>query len=273
MKLKKLLAGILNDNELSHMVNSFDLVGDILIIDIPQQLQNKEKQIGTKLLESVPHTKVIAKREGPHHGTHRIRNLVIIAGEQRKETLHKENGITLHLNPWEVYYSVRSSNERLRIANEIKPGEKIAILGSGAAPFPLVLAKHSRSALIIGIEKNPQAHSYAIINLQINKLQHRIKLLRGNAATLLPLQNIQYDRILNILPTNHIFFLPYSLQALRPGGILNHYAMVHKKNTADIIEIIKKACHNAGHRIKDISIKKCGHCGSQTDRCCFTVQL
>lgn len=273
MKLKKLLADILNDNELSHMVNSFDLVGDILIIDIPQLLQNKEKQIGTKLLESVARAKVIAKREGPHHGTYRTRNLVIIAGEQRKETLHKENGITLQLNPWEVYYSVRSSNERLRIAKEITTGEKIAVLGSGTAPFPLVLAKHSRPALIIGIEKNPQAHSYAIKNLHINKLQHRVKLLLGDAGTLLPLQNIQYDRILNILPTNHIFFLPYSLQALRTGGILHHYAMVHQKKMGEIIETIKKACHNAGHRIKDISIKKCGHCGSQTDRCCFTVQL
>ncbi len=274
MQLKQGLKEILTENEIKLMTNNYDLVGDILILDLPRQLKAKEKQIGKRILNFVHNAKVVAGRGTIHQGEYRTRDLQLIGGEQRQETMHKESGIRLYLNPWEVYFSVRSSGERLTLAQEIQPGEKIAVLGSGIGPFPLVLAKHSNPAMIIGIEKNPAAHRFAVKNLATNKLAEKVRFIQGDATTLRQ-QGEQYDRVINVLPTRHTELLPCSLQSVRQGGTLNHYAMVHGKDTATIINQIETACHNGGHYIdkKNISIRKCGHTGSQTDRCCFTVQL
>ena len=51
MKLRQALKGKLNKKEMEVLVTSYDMVGDIAIIDIPIELEKKQKLIGETLLK------------------------------------------------------------------------------------------------------------------------------------------------------------------------------------------------------------------------------
>ena len=154
MKLKVALKGELSQEELDLLVSSYDMVGDIAIIIIPPELEHRESLIGQTILKFHKNIKVVAKRDGNYEGEYRTIPLKIIAGENRKETEYREHGLRFHLNPEEVYFSVRLNNERKRLASLVKPGESILVMFSGIGVFPLVIAKHSDAREIVGIEKN-----------------------------------------------------------------------------------------------------------------------
>ena len=274
MHIKEVLCKILTDAEIDAMIWSYDRIGDILITIIPESLQKKENLIGEVLLQSHPTIRVVCKRMGIHQGEFRTRELQIIAGENRKETLHKENGIRLYLNPETVYYSVRMGGERLRLANLIQPRERVAVLCSGVGPFPLTMAKHSQARWIIGIEKNPAAHSFALKNVLLNRAEKRVRFYLGDAAQILSSLPYQFDRIVTVLPTGDTSMLVNcSLSYLAARGTLHHYTMVNQGDTQQVAEQITRVCSEHARTIATLTSHRCGHCGPQTDRYCFTLQV
>src|SRR3989338_6542477 len=119
--LKELCKGMLTEKDISLLPSSFDVVGDILIFaDFPKALKRKEKKIGEKILSSLNNVKVVCKKTKLYGGRYRTPKLSILAGEKRKETLHKENSIIIKLDVEKVYFSPRLSHERERINREVK---------------------------------------------------------------------------------------------------------------------------------------------------------
>ena len=51
MKLKELLKGKLTEEEMKKLVTSYDVIGSIAIIEIPEELQSKEKEIGEAIIK------------------------------------------------------------------------------------------------------------------------------------------------------------------------------------------------------------------------------
>jgi len=173
MAVKDHLKSKLTEKELSLVPTSFDVVGNIIIFsEFPKQLIKKEKIIGEAFLKEFNNAKTICKKTKKYSGKFRTPTLKIIAGEKNKETVHKENGVILKLDVEKVYFSMRSANERLRIANLIKKGEEVLVMFSGCAPFPCVFAKKSQAKYIYGIEINPIAHKYAVENIKTNKINN-----------------------------------------------------------------------------------------------------
>jgi hypothetical protein len=183
MQLRPLLAKQFSDIDPRRLPGGFDRVGDIAIISLVPEATPHARAIGELLLAHHPSLKVIARRTGDYTGEFRTRPLAVVAGEDRLQTLHRENGVVLHLDLARVYYSVRSAHERARIAALVRSGERVGVLCSGIGPFPLVIARHSAAATVIGIEKNPVAHGYALKNLQANRALRRICFVHGDVAT------------------------------------------------------------------------------------------
>ena len=93
--------------ELPH---SYDIIGSILIFESKQKMTKiQEKKIAEELLKINKNIKIIAKKADIYKGKYRTRKIQIIAGENRKETLHKENGIKIKLDVEKCYFSSRSS--------------------------------------------------------------------------------------------------------------------------------------------------------------------
>ena len=269
--LDSVLSEYLDKKELSIFPSSFDFIGDILIIELPKTLIKKEKQIGKCLLKFFKQVKVVARKSGIHKGEFRTRKLKIIAGENRKETLYKENGVLIKLNVETCYFSERLSHERLRIANQIKPGEEVLVMFSGVAPYPLVISKNSKARWIYAIEMNPTAHKFARENVHLNKANNIIvlegdvrKVIKETANALIGLkthyQRSQLDKRLAKKPKLielHLFMediyeklrdLEAAIQKIRKNGIqvMLHqppgicYSTSNKEEQAQVFEIYQR---------------------------------
>lgn len=273
MKLKKRLEENLSKSEMEHLVGAYDMVGDIAIIIVPPQLASKEQLIAQAVLGSNKKIRVVAKRAGNYAGEFRTIPLQVLAGENRKETEVKESGIRLLVNPETVYYSVRSGNERRRVASLVQPGESVLVLFSGIAPFPLIIAAYSRAKGVIGIEKNPEAHAYALENLRRNKKIQNIRLYSGDVRDVVPALAATYDRVIMPLPAGGEAFLPCALQAVKAGGVLHFYDMQRPELFAASYEKIAGACAAANRAVVSSVITRCGHCAPKTYRICIDARI
>jgi tRNA (guanine37-N1)-methyltransferase len=273
MKLKKRLEDSLSAGELACLVGAYDMVGDMAIIIIPAELAAKEQLIAEAVLGSNKKIRVVAKRAGNYGGEFRTIPLQVLAGENRKETEVVESGVRLLVNPETVYYSVRSGNERRRLAALVQPGESVLVLFSGIAPFPLIIARYSEAKSVVGIEKNPEAHAYARENLRRNKKQKNIHLYLGDVREVVPALAATYDRVIMPLPAGGEEFLPCGLQAVRAGGVLHFYALQRQELFAASCEKIAAACAAVNRTVLSTAITRCGHCAPKTYRICIDARI
>ncbi|MFH0752097.1 MAG: class I SAM-dependent methyltransferase family protein [archaeon] len=250
-------------NKLKGTPTSFDVIGDIAILEIPEEHIKNEKAIAEQFLKDHKNIKVVAKKVGIHSGKYRTQNLKIIAGEKRKTTLHKENGIRMELNVETSYFSPRSSTERARIAGLVKPKEEVLVMFSGVAPFPLVLAKYSKPKVIYAIEINPKAHEFAEKNVKLNKFDN-IKLYLGDVKEVLPKLKKKFDRIVMPLPKTAEEFLPDAKKYAKKGATIHFYTFGQEKEFKEIKKTIKKVFP----KVKTIKLVKCGKYAPYTFRVC-----
>ena len=217
------LRGILSEKEMEELTTSFDLIGDIAIVEIPDSLVSRENEIGNAILKVHKNIKTVLKKLGPMEGEYRVRRLKYIAGEDRTTTLYKESGAVMELDVAKVYFSVRLSHERTRIAGLVKPNERILALFAGVGPFPLVIAKTHPDADIVAIELNPEAVAFMERNIERNKARN-IKAVLGDAREVVLRGYKDFaDRILMPLPKGASDFLDVAFAGVKDGGIVHFY--------------------------------------------------
>lgn len=273
MKLKEILRDKLSDDELGYLVQSYDVIGDIAVIIVPPQLIHRESLIGKAILNTHHAISVVAKRVGNYGGELRTIKLQIIAGKNRKETIHKEYGIKFKLNPEEVYFSVRSSTERKRIADQVTDSETVLVMFSGIGPYPLYIAKFSDADAIIGIEINPAAHRYAKENLSLNKIKGGIDLYNGDVTEFVPKLDLAFDRIVMPLPVSGSDHLSLALDHITPGGVLHHYVMQYPETLDQAILFLSDKCQQASRTLTHYDVTVCGHTGPNTYRYCIDALI
>lgn len=271
--LKQTLVNLFSELDPARVPGGFDRVGDIAVVGIPPEAVTREREIGAIILALHSNIRVAAKRAGRYSGLHRTLPLTVIAGEDRLTTLHRENGILLHLDLAQVYFSMRSAHERARIAALVQPGETVAVLGSGIGPFPLIIARHSRAHEIVGIEINPIAHEYAQKNLAANRNIDNVTFLVGDAAKKLAALARTFDRILIVQPHGGAALLPQALKALRPGGCLHVYDMRAKDRHGAAAAQIAAVCSTMARRLRLLAVVPCGHCGPTLYRICVDAMI
>lgn len=272
-ELKKALAGQLAPDELDRLIRSYDIVGDMAIIIIPEELLARKRQIADTILTLHKNIRVVARRAGHYDGEFRLLPLEVIGGEERRETLHRENGVRLLLNPEKVYYSVRSGNERRRVAALVREGERVLVLFSGIGPYPLVIGRIQPQCQVVGIEKNPEAYAYAVKNLTYNKKIHNVSFIHGDVREKLPQLGGGFDRIIMPLPKSAGDFLDLALGGLRRGGWLHFYDLQEKGGFAGAVEKIGQACRRNGRELATSSVTVAGHCSPRLFRVCVDARI
>jgi tRNA (guanine37-N1)-methyltransferase len=256
----------LTKKEISKIPRSFDIVGHILIFsDFPQELSKKQKQVGQYLINKLKPVKTVAIKAKHYSGKYRTPKLKIIAGENKKETIHKENKTLIKINPEKVYFSPRTASERLRIAKQIKKPESVLVMFSGAAPYCLTISKNSKAKEICGIEINPIAHRYALENIKLNKTTN-IKLYKGDVRKVLPKLKKKFDRIIMPHPTEAESYLKLALEYLKPHGKIHLYLFEKEENFKKLKEKYKK-------KFKSVKLVKAGSPGPGKYRVCLDLKI
>jgi len=271
--LKTSLKGKLTEKEIEFLKTSFDSVGDIAILEIPKELEPREKIIAEELLKINKNVKTVLKKSGVHEGEFRTQKMQYLAGINTKETVYKENNVQLKLNVEEVYFSPRLSSERKRIAEQVKKNEEILVMFSGCAPYPCVLAKNTDAKSIIGIEINPVGHKYGLENIKLNKIKNT-ELICGDVKKVVPKLNKKFDRILMPLPKSAEDFLDEALTAAKKRTIIHFYDFLHENDIPKkAIEKIDKACKKRKIKYEVLQTVKCGQHAPRTYRICVDFRI
>jgi tRNA (guanine37-N1)-methyltransferase len=248
-RLEDALEGFLTPSELEGLVTSFDIVGDIAIVEIPPGLEPKEGRIGLALLSVHRNLRTVLKKLGPMEGEYRVRRLKCIAGEDRTETYCKESGVTMRLDLSKVYFSVRLATERTRIAGMVGDGERVLVLFAGVGPFGLVIARQKPGARVVAVELNPDAVAFMKENISINRLGNMEAILAD--ARKLDLAAIggagSFDRVVMPLPKSAHEFLDVAFAAVKDGGMVHFYTIVGTaRPLEEAMEKAKAEARNCG---------------------------
>lgn len=269
--LKEALAQHLTAKQLDLVRTSFDVIGDVAIIEVPYGLKHKTKLIAQTLHTLLPKLRTIAVKEGGHRGKHRTQNLRVIVGDKNVETTHKENGVILHLNVQTCYYSPRMGTERMRIASQVKKGERILVVGSGIGPYPLVLAKHSPAVHITAVETNANAHAYAQKNLLANKLGSKITLAKADIARV----NLDktFDRIISVIPHKGVAIAKNILRFAKKGTILQLYDFAPETDLHKPARKLETLCKKEGISCTILNVRKAGQHAVRSYRVCVEATV
>ncbi|MDH5443683.1 MAG: class I SAM-dependent methyltransferase family protein [Hadesarchaea archaeon] len=222
--LREALRGQMPDEELKQ-VRAFDIVGDIAVVKIPEKLLPKKQLIGQALMQVHHHVRTVLNQTTPVRGEFRTRKLEVIAGAPRTETTHREGGCSFKVDLAKVYFSPRLATERLRVTEQIKPGEVVVNLFAGVGCYSVLIAKHSEAIKIYSIDKNPAAVNYMRENTRINKVGARVVSILGDARDVVETRLMgKADRVLMPLPELAREFFEVALLALKPeGGVVHFY--------------------------------------------------
>ena len=248
----ELLEGELTEEEIENLRTSFDTIGDVVILEIPDNLENKKQLIGDAALKFTKRRSIYMKKSAIK-GTTRVRDLEFLSGVDDSITIHKEHGARLKLDVREVYFSPRLATERKRVMESVKDGERILDMFCGIGPFPIVIAKN-KDVEITAVDINEAAIRYLDENIELNKLNGSIETYCGDVREVSKSFNSKFDRIIMNLPGLAYTFLDVAVDLIEEDGIINYYEF------SDSYEQGKKrledACREAGKEVEIINTRK-----------------
>jgi tRNA (guanine37-N1)-methyltransferase len=266
--LKEALAGKLSEDELNSLPTSFDVVGDIAILELTPDLVDRRRMIGEALLKTFRNLKVVAEKMTRVDTEFRTRGLDVIAGEDRKETVHREHGCLYKLNVESAYFSPRLGFERLRVASQVKDGERVLVMFAGVGPYAVLIAKNAKPSGVYAIELNPEAFKYMVENIRLNKVD--VTPILGDAGEEVKKLG-KFDRIVMPLPKDAGMFLDSVLPALNPNGVIHLYDFSGSEEESAKTAV--DLCARLGYQIRVLEVVQCGSYAPDTGRYCVDFQV
>ena len=239
--LKSILKEKLQPQELNSLIRSYDIIGDIAVIRIPENLKTQSTTIAETILQTHKHVKTILQQTSAVSGEFRLRQLEWVMGENKTETMHREFGCVFKVDLERCYFSPRLSYERMRIARLVKPDENVVNMFAGVGSYSVVIAEHSEAEKIYSIDVNPVAVQYMRENIRLNRVENRVVPLLGDAKLIVTerLRGVA-DRVLMPLPEKAYNYLDYALSTLKSsGGYIHYYDFTHAGKGENPIEKLK----------------------------------
>ncbi|MHA1835474.1 MAG: class I SAM-dependent methyltransferase [Candidatus Odinarchaeia archaeon] len=204
----------------------YQRIGDIIIIDLMDELIPYSQIIGDKLLKTMPYTRTMCVKKGGIKGQFRIPNVEVIAGDQNTETIHLENHCYFKLDVKKIMFSKGNASERRRIADLVNDGDIVIDMFAGIGYFTINIAKHAHPKEIIAVELNPIAFKYLLENIKLNKVQKIVKPINANSKDIcLKLKSVADRIIMGLLPSPKKY-IPAALNAIKNGGVIHYEGII-----------------------------------------------
>ncbi len=214
----------------ARLPRAFDVVGDIVLIRLPRDLEADAPAVGDALLQFVPGARLVGADYGVH-GPERLRSLRRIAGSGAWRTVHRENGIAFEVDVERAYFSPRLAREHARVADCVRPGERVYDLGCGVGPFSITIASQQRARRIVAIDHNPAA--IELLEATVHHLGLPA-LVEAHVASIddFLLGAEPCERAILNLPQGGIKYLTSVAGAVEPGGTVHYYERVERSELA-----------------------------------------
>lgn len=225
----------------SLLPSSFDQIGDVIVLKLPEELAPHKALIGGALLNAVKSAATVALDHGVE-GEHRVRALEVIAGRESTMTEHVEHGVRLKLNPATAYFSPRLATERKRVADLVRAGERVVDLMAGVGPFALVIAKHAKPARVDAVDVNAAAVAFLHENVKLNKAGDVVHAVLADARDFASAHPGVADRVITNLPHSAHEFLESALAVLKTEGAWHYHCITSEtKLPGHVQELAERA--------------------------------
>lgn len=218
--LEPLLPAPLAEDEKQLLPRRWQILGDLVLVNIPVKIEHLKHDIGEALLDLYPRCKSALWDKGIR-GNLRTPNIEVIAGSETS-TIHKENYCKFALDASRVMFSAGNFAERVRMS-KVGGNEKVLDMFSGIGQLCIPMAVHAHPQSICAIELNSIAYGYLKENITLNNVDGIVRPILGNCADATPKE--QFDRVL----MGHFDACDYlckALQALVPGGVVHYHELV-----------------------------------------------
>ena len=244
---------------LDKVPQAFDIIGDIVVIDIPPKLKPYQNLIGEAILQTQKNVKTVLAKAGDISGIFRVRDYTLIAGENKTQTVHREFGIQYHVDVAKAYFSPRLSHEHERVAALVMDGETVVDLFAGVGPFSVLIGKRNLNVKVYAIDLNPDAVELLKVNVRVNRVENRVFPILADAREIAR-TNLKgtADRVIMNLPETAIDFIDAACNAIKPeGGIIHFYAFIRSPDsTENLKQRFSKAVEKNGRKVESFLYAK-----------------
>jgi tRNA (guanine37-N1)-methyltransferase len=226
------------ENGSAKIYDSYDIVGDIVVIKVPFDDVESAKKAAEVIMKIYPRrVKAVFMQTSAVQGDFRVRQLKFLTGENRTVTVYKEHGCFFKVDVARCYISPRLLFEHKRVPALVAPGEVVVNMFSGVGCFSILIAK-TPNTKVYSIDINPTAYECMQENVRLNNVSDGVVSLLGDSKEIVSSQlRGVADRVLMPLPELALKYLPYALMALKPsGGFIHYFDLQHATQDEDPVE-------------------------------------
>ncbi len=274
--VRELLRGKVPEDLIPLVRRSYDIIGDIAVLEIPEELKDYEREIAEAIMKIHKNVRVVCKKVGIVEGVERVRKVEIILGEKRTTTIHKENGIRLKVDISKVFYTPRLSQERLRIAKKVREGEVVTDLFAGVGPYSILIARISKPKVVYAIDINPHAYELLVENVKMNKVEGVVKPFLGDCREVVEREKLigVADRVIMNLPKDAGDFLDVAYKVSKGESVIHFYCFLYEEGLFEEgIRIIEEKAKELGFDFEILETVKCGEIGPRRYRVCIDFKM
>jgi tRNA (guanine37-N1)-methyltransferase len=238
---------------LAKVPQAFDIIGDIVVIDIPSQLRPYQNLIGEAILQTQKNVKTVLAKTGNISGIFRVRGYTFIAGQNKTQTIHREFGCQYHVDVAKAYFSPRLSHEHERVASLVQSDETVVDLFAGVGPFSVLIGKRNPKVKVYAVDLNPEAVELLKLNVRVNKVENRVFPMLAEAREIASTKlKGMGDRAIMNLPETAIDFVDAVCNVIKPeGGIIHFYAFIRSPDsTENLKQRFSEAVKKNGRRVE-----------------------
>jgi tRNA wybutosine-synthesizing protein 2 len=212
---------------MSLLPNKWEKLGDVLIINLPEELVEYQKEIGV-IYAQVLRCRSVLRDVGEIYGVFRTPQMQHIFGDKNTVTTHVEHGVRYRLDPQYIMFSSGNIDERKRMAFIAATEECVVDLFAGIGYFSLPMAVYSKPKAIRAHELNPLAYRFLCDNVLLNDVSNCIQPIFGDNRKTYTQQ--WADRVILGYFKETKKFLPTALDCLKKKGGILHYHDVCPEN-------------------------------------------
>ena len=223
---------------------SFDVIGDIVLVRLPAELEDRRFEAGEALLTFVPGARIVGIDRGVQ-GIERRRHVDRIAGKGDWRTRHRENGLTLDIDVERAYFSPRLAREHERVAAEVRAGDRVHDLCCGVGPFALTIARDGRAGRVTAVDANPAAITLLRSTLKRSSFRVAVEPVESRLEDYLPRAE-PGERVIFNLPLEGIKYLPSVRKVVAPGGRLYYFEVFPRTALTEREAMILRALGSVG---------------------------
>lgn len=231
---------------------AYDIIGnkEKAIVLLGVNVKNPKK-VAREIMKRHKNVKSVLQKLSERKDVFRLYPCKLLLGDKNTEVIHKEYNYFIKVDPQKAYFSSRESTERQRIAEMVKPGEKVLVMFSGAAPYAIAIKKKEPTCHVTCLEINLKAVEYAEKNIKLNKL-HDVK---NYCCDVKQIRNIgSFDRIIMPLVERALEFLDEAFLHSKKGTIIHLYGLSKENDFNDLEKRVEEIANT--YNIKYEIVKK-----------------